>query len=148
VDTLVVHHTWSPNQASYAGAATVRGIQKFHMQERHWIDLGYHFILGPQGTVYRGRPESAVGAHCIPNTGKVGISLVGDFTTEQLTPAARAALVRLLAHLAGKYGLGVERIFGHRDFMSTDCPGTILYGLLPELRAEVKGLLDAAPRPR
>jgi len=34
-------------------------------------------------------------------------------------------------------GLVVDAISGHRDWASTTCPGDGLYGLLPEIRAEV-----------
>jgi hypothetical protein len=144
VSLLIVHHTSIPTQADYAGAATIKGIQTAHMDDRHWIDIGYHFLIGTEGKVYRGRPETVIGSHCIPNTAKVGISVIGDYQSEQPTAAARAALVQLLAHLAGKHGLTVQRIAGHKDYMSTDCPGDNLYSQLPALRAEAQALLDAA----
>jgi len=137
VKYLIVHHTSSPTAADFQGAATVRGIQKYHMDDRHWMDIGYHFLIGPDGTIFRGRPETAIGAHCIPNTGKLGISVVGNYMEEHMTDANLAALTHLLAHLTGKHGLAVDHIMGHLDFMSTDCPGTDVYGRLPAIREAV-----------
>jgi hypothetical protein len=57
----------------------VRGIQGFHQNGRGWIDIGYHFLIGPEGIIYQGRPENVRGAHATPNTNKVGICLIGDY---------------------------------------------------------------------
>ena len=139
IEYLIVHHTYSPTAADYQGAATIKGVQDYHIDVRHWTDIGYHFLIGPDGTIFRGRPELAIGAHCIPNTGKIGISLVGNYENEeQLTTENRQALVHLLAHLRTKYGLSVERILGHQDFAATKCPGVNVYTLLPEIRLEVQ----------
>ncbi len=139
VEYLIVHHTYYPKAADYVGAATIKGIQDYHIDVRHWTDIGYHFLIGPDGTIFRGRPELAIGAHCIPNTGKIGISLVGNYEgEEELTIENRLALVHLLAHLASKYGLTVDKIFGHQDFAATKCPGVNVYQLLPEIRLDVE----------
>ena len=139
VEYLIVHHTYLPTAADYEGVATVKGIQDYHMDERHWTDIGYHFIIGPDGTIFRGRPELVSGAHCIPNRGKIGISLVGNYEgVEELTEENRQALVHLLAHLRTKYELTIEKILGHQDFAATKCPGVNVYTVLPEIRQEVE----------
>ena len=144
---LIVHHSSSPTQASYQGATTIRGIQNYHMDSRHWIDIGYHFLIGPDGVVYEGRPESAVGAHCIPNPDKLGICVIGNFhppSDEVTTAVQRARLVELLAYLAGKHAIAPEGIQGHREYMTTDCPGQRLFDALPQIREEVRRLLSPA----
>jgi len=93
------------------------------------------------------------------NTGSVGIALIGDYSSTSITPAARAALVSLiawrldLAHVdplskvvrisAGnpRYRAGaavtLNAISGHRDGYPTSCPGASLYAQLPSIRAAV-----------
>jgi len=136
---LIVHHTFEPRASSYSGSSTIKGIQNFHMDSRGWSDIGYHYLVGPDGMLFEGRPENAIGAHCPPNTGKLGICVIGNFDSgeERLTPAALETLHQLLAHLAGKYGISVSGIYGHRDFRSTGCPGDVLYARLPSIREEV-----------
>ncbi len=139
---LVVHHTSSPSAEQYTGSSTIRGIQNYHMDapSHGWADIGYHFLIGPDGLIYRGRPETVVGAHVIPNANKVGVCLIGDFQppgADDLTAEQRASLVDLLSFLAGRYGIVPDGIKGHRDYMSTNCPGGRIYELLPELRLEV-----------
>lgn len=136
---LVVHHTAIPNVHNYAGAATVRGIQRSHQDDRKWNDIGYHFVIGPEGAIYQGRPEYVVGAHAQPNTGKVGISLVGNYQDEdQLSDATRKSLIHLLAWLAATYTIDPgTHITGHRDWMDTSCPGIRVYEELDQLRLDV-----------
>jgi len=144
IEYIIVHHTAAPTIANYQGASTVRGIQNFHMDVRKWNDVGYHFIIGPDGAIFRGRPELAIGAHCIPNTGKVGISIVGNYMEETPEQASLEALVSLIAYLAAKHELSIDRIKGHRDFSTSVCPGDNLYDLMDGLRNSVQELLDAA----
>ncbi|MBI2943063.1 MAG: N-acetylmuramoyl-L-alanine amidase [Candidatus Wallbacteria bacterium] len=146
---LVVHHSSSPNAAAYRGASTIRGIQNYHMDapSHNWIDIGYHFLIGPDGMIFEGRPETVSGAHVIPNPNKIGICVIGNFeppSEDQPSGVQYERLVDLLAHLAGKYGISPAGIGGHRDYMSTDCPGQSLYGRLGEIRAEVGRRIESA----
>lgn len=135
---LTVHHASSPDYAQYQGAASIRGIQNFHMNNRGWSDIGYHYVVGPEGKLYEGRPPTAVGAHSPPNSNKVGICLIGNFEgVDTLKPEQRATLVKILSHLCGKFKIPVSKIKGHRDFQSTDCPGSSVYAQLDEIRDEV-----------
>lgn len=144
---LVVHHTFSPTQAQWQGEASLRGIQAFHQNDRGWIDIGYHFMIGVDGRVFEGRPTEVSGAHVVPNPNKVGICVAGDYSEgkDTLTEASKTSLVALLAHLAGKYRIAPEGkgLTGHRDWMSTGCPGDTLYAQLPALRQAVRQALDA-----
>jgi hypothetical protein len=142
---LTVHHASSPNYAQYQGASSIRGIQSFHMNDRGWSDIGYHYVVGPEGKLYEGRPPTAIGAHSPPNSNKVGICLIGNFeNVDTLKPEQRATLVKLLAHLCGKFRIPVAKIKGHRDFQSTDCPGSTVYAQLDEIRKDVADTVAAA----
>lgn len=141
---MVVHHSSLPTQGQYQGKATIRGIQRYHQEKRGWIDIGYHFLIGPEGVIYQGRPETVSGAHVIPNHGKVGICVIGNYQGEdELTPQTREALIKLLAWLGSTYGIDPgTHLQGHRDWMSTDCPGDQLYQQLPEIRVAVREAMD------
>jgi hypothetical protein len=144
VHTLVVHHTASPLKA-YRKAATVRSIQALH-QGNGWGDIGYHYVIGPDGRIYRGRPEHQVGTHAPPNTGRLGICLVGNYSAgDKLTGRSREALVRTLAWLARKYKLNPGRdIVGHGDVYATACPGTRVRRNLGSIRKSVAKRLRAS----
>jgi len=142
---LVVHHTFLPKAGDYTGAATIRGIQRYHQNKRGWKDIGYHFLVGPDGIIYQGRPETVVGAHVIPNRDKVGVCLIGDFETggDSLPEVQREAALSILTWLASRYGVDPQgKITGHRDWWSTGCPGDELYAMLPDFRSEVADRLS------
>ncbi len=76
------------------------------------------------GAIERGRPEDTIGAHSGPagNGDSIGIVLTGNFETGKPTAAQMDSLVWLLKdYLFPKYG--VKPVIGHKDVMSTACPG-------------------------
>lgn len=139
---LVLHHTWKPTQQQYNGAATIKGIQNYHMDgaETGWSDIGYHFLIGPDGVIYQGRPETVVGAHVQPNTNAVGICVIGDYDPGQDSNNEKIerSLIDLLSWLSSKYGVDPKaQYYGHRDFSSKSCPGDGIYLRLPYYRSKV-----------
>ena len=118
-----------------------------------------------------GIDEPVVGAHAGGyNLVSTGVAVLGSFSSVPISPLARRALERLLAWKLSLHGVASQgrvsvkvnpagasysrfpanarvslpRIAGHRDADSTDCPGNVLYGQLPGLRAAV-GQLAAHP---
>jgi flagellar hook assembly protein FlgD len=164
----VVHHTAGTNSYTAAqSAAIVRGIQRYHVLGNGWNDIGYNFLVDKYGQVFEGRgggiDKNVVGAHAEGfNTGSAGVSILGTYSSSPISPAARSALVRLLAWrldvahvdpLAGltwisggnpEYPAGtpvkLRTIAGHRDTGPTSCPGSALYARLPGIRSSVAAL--------
>ncbi|PKL40357.1 MAG: hypothetical protein CVV41_19405 [Candidatus Riflebacteria bacterium HGW-Riflebacteria-1] len=142
VQRIVVHHSYIPNQSQYKGALSIRGIQNYHMDDpkTSWTDIGYHFLIGPEGTIYQGRPETVVGAHASPNTNAVGICLIGDYDPEKdpIPPVMEKSLVDLMAWLCSNYKVdpGVN-IYGHCDYSTKSCPGLEVYKRLPQYRQKI-----------
>ncbi|HVR14478.1 MAG TPA: peptidoglycan recognition protein [Gaiellaceae bacterium] len=161
----VVHHTAGSNSYSRAQSASiVRGIERYHVLANGWDDIGYNFLVDKYGQVFEGRwggvDRNVVGAHAQGfNQGSAGVALIGTYDSASITPAARAALVRLLAwrldvaHVDPlstfswrstgnpKYPAGrmitLRTISGHRDTGYTSCPGSQLYGELPSIARAV-----------
>jgi hypothetical protein len=160
----IVHHTASTNSYTAAqSAALMRGFQAYHVKSNGWADIGYNFLVDRYGQIFEGRyggiDRNVVGAHAQGfNTGSVGVAVIGTFDSTGITPAARAALVSLLAwrldvahvdplstlnFLSGgnpRFAVGMSvplrAVSGHRDTGFTSCPGTILYGALPAIARE------------
>ena len=156
---VFVHHTAGSNDYSRAEApAVVRGVYAYHTQSRGWCDIGYNFLVDRYGTVYEGRAggirKPVRGAHAGDyNVNSTGISLMGTFSEVGPTRAMKRALVRLTAWRLGTAyhdgrgyaninGHRFKRISGHRDAMSTSCPGERVYAWLPVLRDRVASRLD------
>ena len=165
IHLAIVHHTAGSNSYTKAQSASiVRAIELYHVQGNGWNDIGYNFLVDRYGQIFEGRyggiTRPVVGAHAQGfNSGSVGVSLIGDYTSTSITPAARAALASLiswrldLAHVdplssvvrisAGnpRYPAGqaltLRAISAHRDVYPTSCPGSSLYALLPAIRTDV-----------
>jgi hypothetical protein len=177
VQTLTVHHTAGANDDPNP-AATVRAIYYYHAITQGWGDVGYHLLIDEAGTVYEGRwsgsdpvpvfgttlgpdgrPQMVNAAHVLGfNAGNVGVALMGDFTSQLPTRAARGSLTAVLAILGAVerlHPLGitdyvnpisgatrtVSTISGHRDWAATQCPGDLFYPQLPAVRHDVSDLL-------
>src|SRR6185437_6117146 len=146
---IVIHHTDSGYSGD--GSSDVRSIWAYHTFGNGWGDIGYNFVIDPQGNVYEGRAggPTAVGAHTEHyNSGAIGISLIGNFDAQTPPPAMVKALIGLVARLGNQFGINMEgvtddgtltfaNLAGHRDFYATSCPGINLYRLLPALRTAV-----------
>jgi hypothetical protein len=158
---ITVHHTSLPLATNPPNPEEdikkVQSIQHYHIS-KGWGDVGYHYLIGSDGTIYEGRPLGYTGTHAPPNYSNIGISVIGDFQTKDYPSESQlASLLRVTSWLCDKFDINpLERITlfeqsnlavcGHRDWGATDCPGDRLYALLPNVREEIRaGLLARAP---
>lgn len=159
---LIVHHSASANSAS-DWSAVVRSIWDFHVNTRGWADIGYNWLIAPTGQVFEGRGDDIQGAHfgCSENpNGNInttGVCMIGTFTTETPTAAARNSLKMFLAWKAcdadidpegisihAASGLLLNHISGHRQGCSTECPGNAFFPLLEEVREETAAYIGSS----
>ncbi|MDQ5852166.1 MAG: N-acetylmuramoyl-L-alanine amidase [Chloroflexota bacterium] len=116
---LVVHHTADPNSLRSKEtnwADRVRAIWSFHTYSRGWGDVGYNWLVDPNGVIYEGRNGSsdldrdAVGIHDTANKGSMGVAMLGTFQSDiagAIVPpdAAQNSVVALLAWKASQRGI-------------------------------------------
>lgn len=121
IDLIVVHCTATP-----AGRpVSLQDVDRWH-RERGFDGIGYHYLVGLDGSVYQGRPESRPGAHCRGyNSHSLGVCYVGGLDkdgrpADTRTATQRQALTRLLRELRGRYPRAVIR--SHRDLAPKACP--------------------------
>lgn len=146
-DRFTQHHSQGRRPRTLEQSlAEVLFIQEFHQKGRGWNDIAYHFLVDPEGRIFRGRPVEVVGAHVLnDNRGNVGVCFMGSHhppVNDPVTSEQIAASVRIGRWLEASYGVTPDSFKGHRDRGQTDCPGDVLYALLPRIRAEWRG---AAP---
>ena len=111
---IILHHA----EASHA---SVEDINQWHL-ERGWAGIGYNFYVRKDGTIWRGRPEWAVGAHAKGHNDKsIGICCEGAYMTETMPAAQLAALKALIRDIMSRYGN--LKLLRHKDVNETDCPG-------------------------
>ncbi|GAA4102781.1 hypothetical protein GCM10022214_80940 [Actinomadura miaoliensis] len=157
---IVVHHTATPNypDASLHHAYWLsRWIQRHHMRVRGWADAGQQLTISRGGHVMEGRNRSlsairsgrlAVGAQVRGyNRTTIGIENEGTYMEDEVPRRLWVSLERVCAWLCAQYELDPFRaIVGHRDFAATDCPGDVLYAMLPDLRRGVAARLERSTR--
>ncbi|XP_053408874.1 peptidoglycan recognition protein 1-like [Mercenaria mercenaria] len=133
VPEFFVHHTdtWECFNVKNCSAA-VRSIQKFHMDDRGWDDIGYNFLVGEDGNVYEGRGWDHLGTHTKGfNSKSLGTSVIGNYTAKLPNEKALTALKALIACGVEQKKLYPDfRMYGHRDAGKTECPGDALYKLI------------------
>ncbi len=67
--------------------------------------------------------EGAHAGHPLFNEFGIGICLIGNFEDELPTPAQLRALERLLGFLQNEFTISRDRVAGHGQIKSTECPG-------------------------
>jgi N-acetyl-anhydromuramyl-L-alanine amidase AmpD len=123
VKFITIHCSASPPNV-FVDKAT---ITRWH-RAKGWVTIGYHYVIGRDGTVETGRSETTTGAHVAGyNKDNLGICLVGGVNergkaTNNFTPNQFDSLVQLLKELKGRYPHA--EILGHRDWpnVAKDCP--------------------------
>lgn len=121
INKIIVHCTATPQGRE----VSINDVRRWHVEERGWRDVGYHFLISLDGTVEEGRPIEQTGAHTRGNNwDSIGIAYVGGLDSDMKpldtrTDAQKDSLIDLLCQLKDCYG---GAIYGHRDFSSKDCP--------------------------
>lgn len=134
VDTIFVHcsatrPSWFQNKSV---ALKVKEIKRWHVVERKWSDIGYHWIIDRDGSVAKGRDESVAGAHAQNhNIGSIGICLIGghgsnenDKFSDNFTAEQDAALRGLIEDI--KQRTPISKVRGHNEVAAKACPGFIV----------------------
>jgi hypothetical protein len=134
IDRLTVHHTAAPISDPADAPTHLRGHQAFHQGDRGWPDIAYHYLIGPDGTVFEGRDPAFRGdtATDYEPGGHLLVCVDGDFDRDEPNDAQLAALVDMLALGAATYQVDPSTIGGHRDFAATSCPGDLLYPVVED----------------
>lgn len=112
-DLIILHHA--------AGTGSVEAIHQAHLG-KGWAGIAYHYYVRKDGSVYRGRPEWAVGGHTSGhNWHTLGICFEGNFETEQMGEAQLNAGRELIADILARWG-GLA-VVPHSYYSQTACPG-------------------------
>ncbi|MCW5846273.1 MAG: N-acetylmuramoyl-L-alanine amidase [Anaerolineae bacterium] len=157
VSHLIIHHTVSNNNST-DWPAVVRAIWNFHTYSRGWGDIGYNYLVDPNGVIYEGHNggDDVIGTHASgANKGSMAVALLGTFTA--YSPGIRPpqamlnSAADLLAWKADQRDInvfdasrlpnltwGLPHLMGHRDvYGTTECPGDQAHLLIPWFREQI-----------
>ena len=110
VEELIIHCSDTP-----AGRdVSAEDIRRWHVDGNGWSDVGYHWVIRRDGTLEKGRDESAAGAHVRGhNAQSIGVCMVGGKHACNFTRAQWRTLDALVSELTQRYPKAA--VCGHRD---------------------------------
>ena len=121
IDKIILHCTATRQGNDY----TVDQVRRWHVHDRNFADIGYHYLIRLDGSVEEGRPVDKMGAHCTgQNAHSIGIVYVGGLDPDgnpkdTRTPSQRNAMLSLVDYLKRKYNATVHC---HNEFANKACP--------------------------
>jgi len=107
---------------------TVEAIRRYHVKNRGWSDIGYHYVVYLDGSIHEGRNVDISGAHCTGhNAHSIGVCYVGGLdkhgkAKDTRTPEQKATLIKLVKQLMQTYRLSANQVYGHYQFANKACP--------------------------
>lgn len=125
INRIVIHCSATPASMDI-GVNTIRG---WHVNERGWSDVGYHFVIRRDGVVQTGRPLERVGSHAYGfNKGSIGICYVGG-VDDNLKPEdnrtweQKVSMRILIENLEERFP-SITEVCGHCDLprVTKACP--------------------------
>ncbi|XP_012282318.1 uncharacterized protein LOC105700745 [Orussus abietinus] len=135
--TVVIHHSDTRNCTGFADCKKlVKSIQNYHIDEKHWFDIGYNFLVGDDGIIFEGRGWDKQGAHARShNADTIGICFLGRYNVYYPKQSAVKAAKDFVSE-----GVNLGKLYdnytviGHRDVGKTTCPGDRLFGIVQTWR--------------
>ena len=120
----VILHCSATREGQDVSAATIKD---WHVNGRGWSDIGYHYVIGIDGTIEKGRPIQRTGAHTKGhNAESVGVCYIGGVREDGKTPKDTLTFAQEQAfrnlYNALKLVFGPMTLHGHREYAAKACP--------------------------
>lgn len=136
-----IHHSDDPHGDAWntiaEQEAKMRAIQNYHMDDpaHGWSDIAYHYVVfqpnrsHASAHAYEGRKAIFVPAAQLDHNARtLAICVVGDGSREIMQRNTRFVIEQLIQRHPS-----VHKIGGHRDVVSTTCPGDKFYSAVPRI---------------
>lgn len=106
INLISLHHTLAPTIKQYKGRKTVSELVRFSIVEQGLSDVGWHYLVTPDGMVWLGRPLDKTPAVIFKrNEGNVGVMLLLSGDVELPTPVQERSAGILISALCNKFGI-------------------------------------------
>lgn len=123
----------------------VESIHRHHLKNG-WSGIGYNYVIDINGTIWEGRPENTVGAHCTNHNSKsIGICYVGGLGKDGKPKDTRndkqlLAMAELCSYLHEKYPDAT--FHGHCEFANKSCPCFDVKSWIETLNFDKKNVVE------
>lgn len=146
ITRMTIHHSAVALPDNRQIAARLRQHQRYHMDDKGWVDIAYHVAVDRQGNIFALRNTAIAGdtATDYDTTGHFLVLCEGNFDTEAVTEAQLNGAALACAWATKQFGIGVNTLGSHQEMTSaTDCPGTNLQAHVAsgDLKSRISGLI-------
>lgn len=128
IKKIHIHHAALRSTILFTGKNhqnIVDEIRRWHVDERGWNDIGYHYVIFPDGIMMTGRPvEKKPASIKFHNRGAIAICLWGDYDVEIPEIQMLYSAGRLCTNIIENFNLNLKAdIIFHREYSLKTCPG-------------------------
>lgn len=149
ITRMTLHHEAVVLGDNRNAPSHLRQDQRYHQDDKGWIDIAYHVGVDRNGNIYELRSTEFAGdtATDYNTTGHFLVLCEGDFDQEAVSEAQLQAAALAFAWAAQNFHVASSTLAGHRDLAATSCPGANLYAHLTsgDLKRRIDDLLAAGP---
>jgi hypothetical protein len=129
ITRMTIHHSAVALPDNSAIIARLQQHQRFHQDDRGWVDIAYHMAVDRNGNIFALR-DTAIAGDTATNYDTTGHFLVlceGDFDQETVSAAQLNGAALVFAWATENFGIGVDTLASHQEVASgTACPGRSL----------------------
>jgi hypothetical protein len=147
ITRMTLHHEAVVLGDNRNAPGRLREDQRYHQDQKGWIDIAYHVGVDRNGNIYELRNTAIAGdtATDYDTTGHFLVLCEGDFDKEAVSEAQLRGAALAFAWAAQNFGIATNTLAGHRDLAQTSCPGANLYAHLSsgDLKRRIDDLLAA-----
>lgn len=129
INEIIIHCTATSQGCS------VESIRRNHVEVRKFKDIGYHYIIMPDGKVEVCRPLWQVGAHCkFHNLRTIGIAwLGGKDGKKDMTAQQKFSLGSLVSEMVHWTIFPIDTLSTHHFYnKNKSCPNYTLKDIFPD----------------
>jgi hypothetical protein len=149
ITRMTLHHEAVVLGDNRNAPSHLRSDQRYHQDDKGWIDIAYHVGVDRNGNIYELRSTEFAGdtATDYNTTGHFLVLCEGDFDQEAVSEAQLQGAALAFAWAAQNFHVASNTLAGHRDLAQTSCPGANLYAHLTsgDLKRRIDDLLAAGP---
>jgi len=147
ITRMTLHHEAVVLGENRNAPGRFRQDQRYHQDQKGWIDIAYHVGVDRNGNIYELRSTEIAGdtATDYDTTGHFLVLCEGDFDQEAVSEAQLHATALTFAWAAQNFRVATSTLAGHRDLAQTSCPGANLYAHISsgDLKRRIDELLAA-----
>jgi hypothetical protein len=149
ITRMTLHHEAVVLGENRNAPGRFRQDQRYHQDQKGWIDIAYHVGVDRNGNIYELRSTEIAGdtATDYDTTGHFLVLCEGDFNQEAVSEGQLHATALTFAWAAQNFRIATSTLAGHRDLAQTSCPGANLYAHISsgDLKRRIDDLLAAGP---